>query len=284
MSKTYKEIPFTTADDLWNALSPTNELLKPPCTLIFRGQGDASWGLLPSVLRKDSALVWGREMKACDQAFFEMRHLEVFCDYCDQIGVKIPDDSRIFRDEVLSYEKLDKYILGQELWPNAELDYVMAMAQHHGVQTRLLDWTKIPFVAAYFAASDALSRSADEECTHLAIWVLNVDVLRHCRDKVRYVKVPGSVSPHLSAQSGVFTLPLHDAFRDSEMKDAQGLEHSCGTTEESLLKLTLPIKESGRLFELSEMGGFSGARMFPSIDGAGKAVKGRLNLWLSEKK
>ncbi|HEV7331846.1 MAG TPA: FRG domain-containing protein [Flavisolibacter sp.] len=51
----------------------------------------------------------------------------------------------------------------------------LALMQHHGAPTRLLDLTKSPFIAAYFAFEFA---PAKEE-QHVAVWCLNVEHLKN---------------------------------------------------------------------------------------------------------
>ena len=59
----------------------------------------------------------------------------------------------------------------------------------------------------------------------------------------------------------------------------RNLESEFPATEDSpLLKITLPIKQSVRLLELCNKVGITGAVIYPSADGAGKAVTDSMNL------
>ena len=44
-----------------------------------------------------------------------------------------------------------------------------------------------------------------------------------------------------------------------------------------LIKITIPIEQSLRLLKLCDKCGFSGAKMYPSADGAGLAVMDSIN-------
>lgn len=52
--------------------------------------------------------------------------------------------------------------------------YVLAVAQHNGLPTRVLDWTTSPLVAAHFACGDAAYKNEDG-----VIWCLHAGMLRN---------------------------------------------------------------------------------------------------------
>lgn len=279
---------FEKADDLWEALSPTreHELAKAPSKLVYRGHADAAtWKLIPSVLREEFIERWTHGQLTSDrQILREINLLECFADFCDQIGVRLPNDSPSFRKEHLSVQYFNQEYYKTKLWPDPKLLEVMALAQHHGVPTRLLDWTKIPYVAAYFAASGALGRCSNwKPDDKLAIWVLNLERI-NLYEKVKICVVSGAVSPHLAAQAGLFTVHPHDGVR-GESLEVKGLEEEFLTSPETpLLCLTLPSTQSIRLMELCNKAGFTGASIYPSADGAGKAVIDNMNLWSAKEK
>ena len=131
----YREKQFISADELWDSLSPTKDLFTGPSRLIYRGQGESEWKLIPSVLRDGSdnpvAKSWGRYVKAEDQIFLEIYVLREFAEYCDKIGIRIPNDSLEFRRDILRINNQSKYIRQPELWPNPVFFELMALAQHH---------------------------------------------------------------------------------------------------------------------------------------------------------
>ncbi|EIY6411655.1 FRG domain-containing protein [Vibrio parahaemolyticus] len=279
----FKEVNYETANDLWDALSPTKSFFKEPYNIIYRGQADSGWSLIPSLLRNkesNSLLKFlGRPSKADELVYTEVRLLEKFASYCDNVGVRIPNDSMTFRNEILSSQVQDRYYKRPELWPNPELIELMALAQHHGVPTRLLDWTRQPYVAVYFAVSSAMANHKNwKPDTKLAIWVFNTELVNLYKN-VNIVQVPGSTSHHVSAQSGLFTVHPHSGSRNEEF-EIRGLEYEFSTLLNSpLLQLTLSVDEALNLYRLCLKAGINGATIYPSAEGAGKAVQDSINAW-----
>jgi hypothetical protein len=279
----YQEIKCKSANELWSIISPTHELMEKPYKLIYRGQGDASWQLIPSILRKKkdnpATILWGKECEAHQQVFVEIKILGEFVEYCDKAGIRVPNDSPKLRKITLNTQKAEKYFINPSLWPDEDLLDVMALAQHHRVSTRLLDWTESPYIAAYFAASSAIDKDLRhwDDGMKLAVWALNTEHLESLYKYVKVIHVPGAISSHISAQLGCFTVHFQKVYVGQQLKVVSLEEEFAALPNTPLIKITIPIKESLELMELCNRAGFSAATMYPSADGAGKAVMDMVN-------
>jgi hypothetical protein len=155
------------------------------------------------------------------------------------------------------------------LWPQDVVRPLMAIAQHHGIPTRLLDWSNNPYVASYFAAISSIKSQDDRG--KLALFALNLKDI-HRIPEVTHVRVPGSTSSNLSSQGGSFTLIGNSGYRAKEFTPDVSLESKLSDEVKVLTKVTLPNLLAGELLLRCDKFGISAASVYPGYDGAAKAV------------
>jgi hypothetical protein len=204
--------------------------------------------------------------------------LEQFVNQCDLLGLKIVNDSAELRENLdpQTYPA-DKYYINPSEWPSENLIELMALAQHHGVPTHLLDWSKRSYVAAHFAASAALAKyDIEDNDAKIAVWALNVEKIRSYKN-INIIKVPGSTSSNLAAQSGLFTVLKQPIGRGQSFPHKPLEDEFASFPDTPLWKITLPVKYTANVLDLCELYGVSASTLFHGFDGAAKAVKDWIN-------
>jgi hypothetical protein len=271
-----------TLDEFWSCVSPiAADLEQPTANFVYRGQGDSTWHLVPNIFRREVIDKYKRGPSESltnypGQVFFEWMLLNAFVKHCDAKGLAIPGDSMDFR----AYFDLDNLgaLHGKHTvsWPQERMWPLMALAQHHGIPTRLLDWSGNPYAACYFAAASVVSAAVKNglpaENERLAVFCLDLNQI-NLVDGLAHVRVPGSTSPNLSAQSGSFVLVNNAGSRNDEFQIGVSLESKLKTPSIKVLKkVTLPATLAADLLLRCHKFGISAASIFPGYDGAAQAA------------
>lgn len=227
MSILFKEKRINSCEKLLSFVAPENSLFFQNGSggrWIFRGQSDSSWSLEPSACRslpvgKDTVelpLLWETER----------RNIFAFQKRCRELGIQLPEVEDCYLAEYLDgfgtlYRRLP----------------FLALGQHYGMHTRLLDWSYDPMVALYFASSGSES-VRDVDCALWAFYLADessgrpVNYSIQGREYGLFCYQPSShINKYALAQKALFTVSVHkrlDSLETESMPPSEFLETENG--------------------------------------------------------
>jgi hypothetical protein len=182
----------------------------------------------------------------------------------------LPDVEETEREMLEDFQRRSLHLI--DYHPGNSWDW-LALAQHHGMATRLLDWTENPLIALWFSMSPKLE---DMNVDYSVVWGFNVpkeDIVISTDDKDpfkgRTTKVfkPNHITKRISSQFGWFT--IHKANADLKFIPFE--------KNDEYSKRLFKIKVDSKCFKECKVRlhnfGINSSSMYPDIDGLAKHVE-----------
>jgi hypothetical protein len=165
---------------------------------------------------------------------------------------------------------------------------LIALAQHHGLPTRLLDWTQSAYAGLWFAVRapfrDEKKSGTDKQGV---VWVFAADVQDYRLDSettspfdnISITKIfrPRVISRRIAAQGGMFT--VHKIVEGTRFVALEKNKNYKG----KLVKLRILPADFAQLRKNLQMFNVNHATQFPDLDGLTKHLEWRYSWFTDEK-
>jgi hypothetical protein len=188
-------------------------------------------------------------------------------------------------NERLMLELFRRHSVGLTSHDPADDWELLAVAQHHGMATRLMDWTRSPLVAAYFAVAYSNQSYQKKDQTSDCFFLLEPDSVIYAwrcpkidlsrtpskvpleikTDVVRYI--PRHITPRIKAQSGLFSV-----HRDPKVV----------LTDPAIIQFIIPFSKRRAVKQSLYRLGIHEGTVFPDLDGAATISNGYKPIKLPE--
>ncbi len=217
---------ITSIEDFFRDVVPTT-FAESRGRWVFRGHAETKWGLLPSVSR---SVRTAKNLIGHEKSLLEA-----------------------FRREACIYQRTD--CTSDWEW--------LAFGQHHGLPTRMLDWTHNPLAALYFVVSDSTEKDGELFTLHSTRKAGEITLGKSPFDITKPMKYyPRIVSERLRAQEGLFIV----------FDKPETCLSSCKQDRWSIKSYLVPSESKRELrYDLFRMGVHESA-LFPDVDGLARRV------------
>lgn len=198
------------------------------------------------------------------------------CDLVPKIARLKPHGSLLDVEQLIVTDFKRKYL---PFVDNKEMDEwnILALAQHHGLPTRLLDWTYSALTALWFAVKDQAKQEDDVDKDGV-VWVFSPSVDDYHKPdsdsspySIKETKVfrPKHVGQRITAQAGLFTVHV--------MRDGRGAARidKLKRYSSKLVKVNVKAASFTKLRKELHMLGVNHASMVPDLDGLCKHLEWR---------
>ena len=318
--------PFASAKAFLDALDLSSSRWLPDSLWgsrwAFRGQRDAAWYLTPKAWRDENSPVMQRLftikdresnlnrifveknlelvdsrvqentsveklLEAYSQAKAELLLVYEFLKFADQLGHPVPDADKY--NDFLSEDIVQRIRYYPRLEFLPEPNSTTALAQHHGIPTRAIDWTYNPLIAAFFAAEEV---KHDTE-GNISVWAIRYDLLNQYSIEIMQEKeysqflaftTTRSENTFLHAQEGLFIFPKYACNYYAVNGCWPTLEEYSlfvgrFSGEDVILKLTLPYAHVGELLRLLWVRGITRGHLMPTYDNVTRSLIAKWSWW-----
>lgn len=181
----------------------------------------------------------------------------------------LADGESVEREMLADFQRRSLHLM--EFHPGNEWDW-LALAQHHGMATRLLDWSENPLIALWFS----MSPGAEINASYSVVWgfhVPNKDIMNASemddpfKEGGTKVFKPNHIVKRISAQFAWFTIHKHN-----EQKKFIPFEKNPEYSKR-LFKIKIQSSCFSECKKRLHTFGINSAMMYPDIDGLAKHVE-----------